>query len=153
VNEHVEAAQCTIPGTLPPLGPMHPLPQDPQLFGSVVVSTHEPQHAVSPASHSMLLQTPHMHLSPLVQEWPHVPQLNGSVWVSASHPVDVSPMPPDEPELVPSPIVPSEVDASGGVFSPAPLDAQLAAPTAVTTATKPMKREMTVFVVLRDCMT
>jgi hypothetical protein len=65
-----------------PLGQM--LPQAPQLFGSVWVSTHWLLQQVAGGAHKTPLQlhAPWMHCSPLGQTLPQAPQLFASVSVS-----------------------------------------------------------------------
>jgi hypothetical protein len=111
VNEHVAFTQVVIAPTLPPDGAMHPLPHAPQLFGSVVMSTHVPQHGVRPPVHAPV-HTPQLHVLGGGHFLPHAPQLFGSLVVSASHSSDpVSGFPVDVSVVASTGPVPS-VDAS-----------------------------------------
>jgi hypothetical protein len=55
----------------------HACPQLPQLWLSLVRSTHAPLHAVLPEGH---LHVPLVHVAPAGQAWPHRPQLWTFVW-------------------------------------------------------------------------
>jgi hypothetical protein len=64
------------PATQPPLRQVSPrpqmLPQRPQWFGSVAVSTHRPTH--NAIGHPLVRHVPSMHAWPLAQRLPHDPQ-------------------------------------------------------------------------------
>jgi hypothetical protein len=64
----------------------HAFPHEPQLLGSLPVSTQLPLHRVSPAGHCAGWQMPLTHESPLGQVLPQAPQLLGSLDVSTQSP-------------------------------------------------------------------
>jgi hypothetical protein len=95
---HVPAAQAL------PLG--QTFPQEPQLFRSVLESTHELPHASRPPVQA---QAPEVQTWPMGQTWPQEPQLLGSVLVETQlPPQDVVPplQPPPPPPPPPPPQVP-----------------------------------------------
>ncbi len=61
------------------------LPQVPQLFGSVVMSTQELLQFVRPVPH-VVTHAPAEQTWPELQALAHAPQLSGSLWVSVQTP-------------------------------------------------------------------
>src|SRR6185437_2586063 len=65
-------------------------PHEPQLFGSLEVSTHVPLQ-IAPV-HVEDVHVPAVQLCPARQTWPHAPQLLGSLEVSTHVPLQSAPL-------------------------------------------------------------
>jgi len=136
---------------LEPFGTAQTLLHVPQLFGSVLTSTHCPQHGVMLPEHGGV-HMPQLQLLPDGHLLPHDPQFEGSVMVSALHPPPPSCGPVDE-SMVPSMTGgPSLDDASVPGLPPSPAVAQLETLTTRASAAMAMTRVSRAVRELLACM-